>query len=193
MALTTSVREFLDRGIEYSEIHEVHFRPVALRHGIDLVPDSPVALASAAARQRTASSPSRVMSPRTSQADCPYALKSDFDKAELDKLLKSFESVIKRQRDRSISQRLRHELLDADPPSVSFGTTDRPWARRSMKSALPSCFRGLECSPGASRRPLRGRLAKNARRAPATTLTGQSPPASSESASRTMSACSTQR
>jgi len=44
------------------------------------------------------------------------------DRTELDRLLRTFSGVVRRQIDRSITDKLRHELLDTTPPAISPGT-----------------------------------------------------------------------
>lgn len=117
--IPNSVREFLDRiGIEYSEIHEAQFRRTAERHDIQLDPHEETAPVSAVKIGRTtpASRQSRPV------RDCPYKLHADFDKSELDKLLRAFSSAVRRQTDRSVADKLRRELLDTEPPSISNPT-----------------------------------------------------------------------
>ncbi len=52
-----------------------------------------------------------------------YALNTTFTREELEALLKIFDSSVKRQQDRSISQRLRGELLESSFPYISYATT----------------------------------------------------------------------
>jgi hypothetical protein len=59
---------------------------------------------------------------RLSGPECPYALNENFDKGQLDNLLRSFDSAVPRQIDRSISQKLCQELLDTNPSSISRAT-----------------------------------------------------------------------
>jgi hypothetical protein len=112
-----SVRDFLDRiGIEYSEIHEAHFRRVAERHDVKLdaeetsVPDT----AQARHPRRSLNEPRQ---PRGPRPECPYTLNADFDRNQLDQLLRTF-----RQIDRSVSDKLRRELLDSSPPFIAAAT-----------------------------------------------------------------------
>jgi hypothetical protein len=58
-----------------------------------------------------------------SGGDCPYMLNTDFNRDELEELLKIFESAVRRQQDRSLSQKLRRELLESGHPFVSSGAT----------------------------------------------------------------------
>jgi hypothetical protein len=115
--IPNSVREFLDRiGIEYSEIHEAHFRRVAERHDVKLdaeetsVPDT----AQARHPRRSLNEPRQ---PRGPGPECPYTLNADFDRNQLDQLLRTF-----RQIDRSVSDKLRRELLDSSPPFIAAAT-----------------------------------------------------------------------
>jgi hypothetical protein len=122
--IPNSVREFLDRiGIEYSEIHEAQFRRIAERHGIKLDLQEPTGVDTAAVVRSRPTRPSDAAhrSPG-SGPECPYTLNQNFDKNQLDQLLRTFDSAVKRQIDRSISQKLRQELLDTSPSSISRAT-----------------------------------------------------------------------
>jgi hypothetical protein len=52
----------------------------------------------------------------------PYTLNTSFDKRQLESLIVSFESAVKRAKDRSLSQKLRQELLEKNPPSLKYPT-----------------------------------------------------------------------
>ena len=54
--------------------------------------------------------------------DSHYKLNPDFDRTELDRLLRTFSGVVRRQIDRSIADKLRRELLDSKPPAISRDT-----------------------------------------------------------------------
>jgi hypothetical protein len=121
--IPTSVRQFLDNiGIEYSEIHEAKFRRVAERHGIRLEPEPGTESVGRVAGRESRRPAGWVSHPAASNRDNPYVLKTDFDRGDLDQLLKKFEAVVRRQIDRSLSDRLRRELLDSDPPQISRST-----------------------------------------------------------------------
>ena len=123
--IPNSVREFLDRiGIEYSEIHEAQFRRVAERHDVKLQTEEiPTPKVKASKNQaRSFSELRRVRGPR---AECPYKLNAEFDKNRLDELLRAFTTVVRRQVDRSVADKLRRELLDSTPPSISGKTMER--------------------------------------------------------------------
>jgi hypothetical protein len=144
--IPNSVREFLDRiGIEYSEIHEAQFRKTAERHGIKPTSQEPSGADTAVTvRSRPTHSsggPPRLAGPAP---ECPYTLNENFDKGQLDQLLRTFDSVVRRQIDRSISQKLRQELLDTNPSSISRATmgqlakwcnTNNPLYRDGMEIA----------------------------------------------------------
>jgi hypothetical protein len=122
--IPNSVREFLDQiGIEYSEIHPAQYLMVAQRHGIKLDRqessglDTPAGVGKNPARSSDGSQRRTV--PRLEN---PYTLNASFDRAQLDQLLRSFDSVVRRRIDRSVSQRLRRELLDTNPASISRST-----------------------------------------------------------------------
>jgi len=120
--ISNSVREFLDRiGIEYSEIHEAQFRIVAERHAVKLDGDEASALDIAQPRDR-ARLFSEPRQPRGPRPECPYTLNANFDRSQLDQLLRTFNSAVRRKIDRSVSDKLRHELLDSNPPSISAAT-----------------------------------------------------------------------
>jgi hypothetical protein len=55
-------------------------------------------------------------------ATLPYTLDPNFDKSRLEKLIAEFESSAKRGIDRSLSVKLRSELLGSEPPSISRPT-----------------------------------------------------------------------
>jgi hypothetical protein len=119
--IPNSVREFLDRiGIEYSEIHEAQFRKVAERHNVRL--DSDPSLSDAMHSPARPGSLSVSRQARGPRAECPYALNTKFDRTQLEQLLRNFNSVVRRQIDQSISNKLRHELLESNPPSISAAT-----------------------------------------------------------------------
>ena len=122
--IPNSVREFLDRiGIEYSEIHEAQFRRIAERHGIKLDnQEDSGADAVAVVRSRPTRPSDGSRRPPGPDPECPYTLNENFDKGQLDQLLRSFDSAVRRQIDRSISQKLRQELLDTNPASISRAT-----------------------------------------------------------------------
>jgi hypothetical protein len=52
----------------------------------------------------------------------PYTLNTLFDKQQLEPLIADFESAVKRTIDRSLSQKLRQELLESDPPRLNRQT-----------------------------------------------------------------------
>jgi hypothetical protein len=52
-------------------------------------------------------------------ANLPYTLHLNFDKPQLEKLIAEFESSAKRGIDRSLSVKLRNELLEREPPYIS--------------------------------------------------------------------------
>jgi hypothetical protein len=52
----------------------------------------------------------------------PYTLSVSFDKRELESLLGDFESSAKREKDRSLSRKLRQELLETDSASLKHPT-----------------------------------------------------------------------
>jgi len=119
--IPNSVREFLDRiGIEYSEIHEAQFKRVAERHDIKL--DSEEASAPDLAQRHSTSSFKELRQPRGPRPECPYTLNANFDRNQLDQLLRTFNSAVHRQIDRSVSDKLRHELLDSSPSIISAAT-----------------------------------------------------------------------
>jgi hypothetical protein len=118
--IPSSVREFLDRiGIEYTEIHPVQFQRVAERHGVKIETEVSESVIPNGVNHRAHSS----VAQRISWANSPYQLKQDFEPKQLDQLLKTFESVVKRDIDRSVSHKLRQELLDSNPPDISRATT----------------------------------------------------------------------
>jgi hypothetical protein len=45
-----------------------------------------------------------------------------FDRSQLDQLLRTFNSAVRTQIDRSVSDKLRRELLDSRPPFISAAT-----------------------------------------------------------------------
>ena len=45
-----------------------------------------------------------------------------FERTQLETLIKTFESVVRRTIDRRLAQKLRSELLNGEPPSISLGT-----------------------------------------------------------------------
>ena len=55
------------------------------------------------------------------KGDCSYVQNTTFDREDLERFLKTFESAVRREQDRSLSQRLRHELLENNPPYISPG------------------------------------------------------------------------
>jgi hypothetical protein len=52
----------------------------------------------------------------------PYTLNASLDKVQLKSLIADFESAAKRDVDRSLSQKIRAELLRSDQPYISLGT-----------------------------------------------------------------------
>jgi hypothetical protein len=103
--IPNSVREFLDRiGIEYSEIHEAQFRRIAERHGIkpETNQEDSGADASSVVRSRPTRSFDGPRRPPGLGPECPYNLGENFDKGQLDQLLRSFDSAVRRQIDRSV-------------------------------------------------------------------------------------------
>jgi hypothetical protein len=77
------------------------------------------------ARESFVSAPVDVSEPPTIPAfpeTLPYALDASFDKRQLELLVAEFESGAKRKIDRSLSQKLRQELLDIDPPCLKHLT-----------------------------------------------------------------------
>ncbi len=123
--IPNSVREFLDRiGIEYSEIHDAQFRRIAERNNIKLDTSQEDSVADSVTVVRGRPSRSSDGSRRLSGPGpkSPYKLDENFDKNQLDQLLRTFDSAVKRQIDRSISQKLRQELLDTNPSTISRAT-----------------------------------------------------------------------
>jgi Endonuclease NucS len=138
--IPNSVREFLDRiGIEYSEIHEAQFRRVAERHGVSLENEEPPAIPAKEGRRGTSPREVSVHRPR---AESPYKLNPNFDRTELDRLLRTFSSAVRRQIDRSIADKLRRELLDTTPPTISWGTTGQ--LAKWCKTNNPLYWEGME-------------------------------------------------
>jgi hypothetical protein len=122
--ISNSVREFLDRiGIEYTEIHPVQFQRVAARHGVRIEMEVSEEAVSKSVSRRGNGSETYTKKSSISWAESPYQLSEDFDRNELDQLLKTFDSVVKREIDRSVSQKLRQELLDSHPSYLSRATT----------------------------------------------------------------------
>jgi len=140
--IPNSVREFLDRiGIEYSEIHEAQLRRVAERHDVKLQTEEiPTPKVKASKNQaRSFSELRRVRGPR---AECPYKLNAEFDKNRLDELLRTFNTVVRRQIDRNIADKLRRELLDSTPPSITEGTMGQ--LAKWCKTNNPLYWDGME-------------------------------------------------
>ncbi len=54
-----------------------------------------------------------------------YALKSNFDKRTLGRLLNHFEGEVKRETDRKLAQELRKQVLESDPPALTKATFER--------------------------------------------------------------------
>lgn len=54
-----------------------------------------------------------------------YRLQLDFDRQELDRLLRQFTGVVRRTIDKSLATNLREELLSENPPSISRSTTQQ--------------------------------------------------------------------
>jgi hypothetical protein len=48
----------------------------------------------------------------------PHRLDAAFERRQLKSLLAEFHSAVKREKDRSLSQKLRKELLELDPPCL---------------------------------------------------------------------------
>ena len=118
--IPNSVREYLDdKAIEYTEIHEAQFKRVAEQRGVTLLeevlPAAPIAVAG------TPRTPNR--SSAVSWTESPYPLKQDLDKSQVEQLIVRFESAVRRQIDRSLSQKLRQELLGDHAPYISRATT----------------------------------------------------------------------
>lgn len=136
--IPNSVREFLDRiGIEYTEIHPAQYQRVAERHGIPLKADVTVAPQITKIENAV-----RAAQRRTTWADTPYPLNENFDRNQLDELLKTFDSVVKRQIDRSVSQKLRQALLDGKAPQISRAATEQ--LAKWCNTKNPLYFDGME-------------------------------------------------
>jgi len=69
-------------------------------------------------------------------------LNTNFDRSQLDQLLRVFNSAVRRQIDRSVSDKLRHELLDSDPPFISAGTMAQ--LAKWCKTENPLYWDGME-------------------------------------------------
>jgi hypothetical protein len=117
--IPSSVREFLDRiGIEYSEIHEVHLRRVAERHGITIEstrPDPSPPQARGNARRYE----------RKEVDEMPlagYRLLPNIDRQKLADLILDFEAAAKRSIDKSLAVKLREQVIDASVPSLNQTT-----------------------------------------------------------------------
>lgn len=120
------MRQFLDGiGIEYSEIHPVQFQRVADRHGIKLEPEVSELPMSDRAVQGGDGRQSPTAHSRIAWVNSPYPLKEDFDRNELDRLLGTFDSVVEREIDRSLSRKLRQELLNGTPAHISRAATEQ--------------------------------------------------------------------
>lgn len=77
------------------------------------------------AREPSVSAPADIFEPPsipTLMETVPYALDGSFDKGQLESLIAAFESAAKRGIDRSLSQKLRHELLETDAPRLEHHT-----------------------------------------------------------------------
>jgi antitoxin component of RelBE/YafQ-DinJ toxin-antitoxin module len=133
------VREFLDRiGIEYSEIHEVQFKRVAERHGIPFqarVPET-----ASVVLQTHQSAPSSRPGILTVAGE--YQLRENLDKDKLESLIQSFESAAKRRIDVSLALKLRKEVLERNPPSLSLGTVKQ--LAKWCKTSNPVYWDGME-------------------------------------------------
>jgi hypothetical protein len=117
-SIPSAVREFLDRiGIEYTEIHEVQFRRVAERHGVNT---APVASPEPAPEKRS-KAVGRPAPVRYREA-AGYGLVPEVDKEKLGRLLAEFEAAVRRRQDRSLAARLRNEILEPAVPSISHAT-----------------------------------------------------------------------
>ena len=133
-----AVCEFLDRiGIEYSEIHDAEFLRVAARHGIALDAKPPALVASEQGHTeggRIVAAPAAGMSfTRFDRSNVPYELRQDFDRGELARLLTTFRSVKKRDKDESLANNLDKELLRREPPRIERKTLKQlaKWCKTS--------------------------------------------------------------
>ncbi len=121
-SIGSSVREFLDRiGIEYSEIHEVQFRRVAQRYGVQLTQAASSQAAVTAART-TPPVGSHASSEPEGTGNDDYEFNEDFDRARLADLLTRFEAAAKRRIDRGLAINLRRELIEPAAPMLTLGT-----------------------------------------------------------------------
>jgi hypothetical protein len=76
-------------------------------------------------------------------------LNAEFDKNQLDELLRTFNAAVRRQIDRSIADKLRRELLDSNPPSISEGTIAQ--LAKWCKTDNPLYWDGMEVAQKISR------------------------------------------
>ena len=51
-----------------------------------------------------------------------YTLRTDFDRARLKSLLENFKAVVKRSQDKSLALKLEEELLQTEPPTMTYQT-----------------------------------------------------------------------
>jgi hypothetical protein len=141
--IPNSVREFLDRiGIEYSEIHEAQFRRVAERHEIKLDIEEAASTPDTARPRHPTRSFNEPRQSRGPRPECPYNLNTTFDRSQLDQLLRTFNSAVRRQIDRSVSDKLRRELLDSSPPFISAATMGQ--LAKWCKTENPLYWDGME-------------------------------------------------
>lgn len=103
-------------NIEWREIPEKRFRDIAAEVGYEFA--SEVAASRGLAQPR-----SEPVIPRPrSGTGTTYELDSIFDRVELERLVSTFESVVRRDIDRSLATKLRRELLDRESPSLTRAT-----------------------------------------------------------------------
>lgn len=118
-SIPTAIREFLDRiGIEYSEIHAVHFRRVADRHGVTIT--SPSTAPTLPEPRRV-----RAVHGRLKVDEMPvdgYQLLPSVDKQKLTELIGEFEAAVRRRIDKSLAVRLRQEILEPEVPALNRAT-----------------------------------------------------------------------
>jgi hypothetical protein len=118
-AIPTSVREFLDRiGIEYSEIHEAQLRRVADHRGLEM--ETPRLQVPNSDRDQTRAKRQALGGDEIFGAK--YTLLPTIDKEKIERLVKQFESVVKRRIDKSLATKLREDILDSDPPFLRRAT-----------------------------------------------------------------------
>jgi hypothetical protein len=79
---------------------------------------------------------------RAPRPECPYTLNASFNRSQLDQLLRAFNSAVRRQIDRSVSDKLRHELIDSDPPFISAATMAQ--LAKWCKTENPLYWDGME-------------------------------------------------